>query len=54
MLVNKLVTRVDRLRGEISMYNAQIEAQREEMRAANRSLTEAATELEVCVKKSFF
>ena len=29
------------------MYDAQINAQNEEMKAANRNLTEAATELEV-------
>jgi hypothetical protein len=47
LLVNKLVTKVDRLRADIAMYDAQIEAQKEEMKAATRNLTEASTELEV-------
>ena len=47
-MVNKLVTLVDQLRGDISMYEAQITAQREETKAAVRTLTEASTELEVC------
>ena len=48
--MNKLVTKVDRLRTDIAMYDAQINAQSEEMKAANRNLTEAATELEVTTK----
>ena len=48
LMVNKLVTLVDHLRGDISMYEAQITAQREETKAAVRTLTEASTELEVC------
>ena len=41
---------MDRLHADIAMYNAQINAQNEEMKAANRNLTEAATELEVITK----
>jgi len=46
LMVNKLVTAVDHLRGDIAMYEAQISAQREDTKAATRILTEASTELE--------
>ncbi|XP_057311737.1 coiled-coil domain-containing protein 40-like [Hydractinia symbiolongicarpus] len=46
LLVNKLVSAVDHLRGDIAMYDAQIQAQREETKAATRTLTDATTELE--------
>lgn len=45
--MNKLVSAVDHLRGDIAMYDAQIQAQREETKAATRTLTDATTELEV-------
>ena len=46
MMVNKLVHGVDRLEGDIAMFEAQIDAQREETKATMKTLTEAATELE--------
>ena len=46
-MVNKLVNGVDRLDGDIAMFGAQLDAQRDETKATMKTLTEASTELEV-------
>lgn len=47
MLVDMLTQKVDHLREEITMYEAQCIAQSEETKAAQRNLSEALTEIEV-------
>ena len=47
LFVDRLVERVDKLREEISMYEAQMTAQSEETKAAREALTEANMEIEV-------
>lgn len=46
-MVDRLTQKVDRLHEEIAMYEAQILAQGEETRSAQRTLAEAVTEIEV-------
>ena len=46
LLVDRLVERVDKLREEISMFEAQITAQQEETRMAKDALSEAYMEIE--------
>jgi outer membrane murein-binding lipoprotein Lpp len=46
-LVDRLTQKVDRLHEEISMYEAQTLAQEEETRSAQKTLSEAITEIEV-------
>ena len=55
-MVDRLTQTVDRLREEISMYEAQCLAQLEETKAAQQALSEAITEIEVgllCVSKKY-
>ncbi len=47
-LVDRLTQKVDRLHEEIAMYEAQTLAQEEETRSAQKTLSEAITEIEVC------
>ena len=47
-LVDRLMQKVDRLHEDIAMYDAQTLAQEEETRSAQRTLSEAVTEIEVC------
>ena len=47
LLVDMLTQRVDHLREEINMYEAQCIAQSEETKAAQKNLSEALTEIEV-------
>ena len=46
-LVDRLTQKVDRLHEEIAMYEAQAFAQEEETRSAQKTLSEAITEIEV-------
>ncbi|XP_013409019.1 coiled-coil domain-containing protein 40 isoform X1 [Lingula anatina] len=46
LFVDRLVERVDKLKEEIAMYEAQISAQSEETKAAREALTEAHMEIE--------
>ena len=48
LYVDRLIERVDKLKEEIAMYEAQIIAQGEETRAAKEALMEAHMEMEVC------
>ena len=47
MYVDRLVERVDKLRQDIALFEAQIIAQTDETRAAKEALTEAHMEIEV-------
>ena len=47
MFVDRLVERVDKLKEEIAMYEAQLTAQLEETKAAKEALMEAHMEIEV-------
>ena len=47
LLVDMLTQKVDHLREEINMYEAQCIAQSEETKAAQQNLSEALTEIEV-------
>lgn len=49
LFVDRLVERVDKLKEEIAMYEAQLTAQLEETKAAKEQLMEAYMEIEVCV-----
>ena len=46
LYVDRLVERVDKLRNEIGMFEAQLSAQREETKAATSALAEAQMEIE--------
>jgi uncharacterized coiled-coil DUF342 family protein len=46
LFVDRLVERVDKLKEEIAMYDAQITAQAEETKVAKEALMEAQTEIE--------
>ena len=46
LFVDRLIERVDKLREEISMYEAQLTAQLEETKAAKEALTEAHMEID--------
>ena len=46
--MNTLIQAVDHLREDIQLYESQMSAQKDETRAALKTLTEASTELEVC------
>ena len=48
LYVDRLIERVDKLKEEMAMYEAQIIAQSEETRAAKEALMEAHMEMEVC------
>lgn len=48
LFVDRLVERVDKLKEEIAMYEAQLTAQLEETKAAKEQLMEAHMEIEVC------
>ena len=52
--MDRLVERVDKLKEEIAMYEAQISAQSEETKTAKESLMEAYMEIEVraCLGRS--
>lgn len=47
--MNVLTQAVDHLHEDIKLYEAQLAAQKDETKAALQTLTEAATELEVCM-----
>lgn len=47
LFVDRLVERVDKLKEEIAMYEAQLTAQLEETKAAKEQLMEAHMEIEV-------
>ena len=49
LFVDRLVERVDKLKEEIAMYEAQLTAQLEETKAAKEQLMEAHMEMEVTV-----
>ena len=49
LLVDRLTQTVDRLREEIDMFETQCSAQLEETKAAQKSLSEATTEIEVSI-----
>lgn len=53
LFVDRLVERVDKLKEEIAMYEAQLTAQLEETKAAKEQLMEAHMEIEVKLWKSF-
>ena len=46
--MDRLVERVDKLREEISMYEAQMVAQSDETKVTKDALSEAYMEMEVC------
>ena len=48
LFVDRLVERVDKLKEEIAMFEAQITAQVEETKAAKEALGDAHMEIEVC------
>ena len=47
--MDKLVERVDKLREEIAMYEAQLSAQGDETKSAKEALSEAYMEIEVSI-----
>lgn len=47
LYVDRLVERVDKLREEIAMYEAQLSAQTSETKATKEALSEAHMEIEV-------
>lgn len=56
LFVSRLVERLDRLREDIALYDAQLEAQMAETKAAREALSEAKTEIETIAveKKQLF
>lgn len=46
--MDRLVERVDKLKEEVALYEAQVIAQKEETKVAKEALMEAHFEIEVC------